>query len=461
MTEHTVDVREDESAPAGLTAGESATHEARLFPHRPGRRRMAVVSADVLRDEPPGASGAREPDEWARPLRPWDGYFGAVWAVTVVLVLGAAEPSWPPRVAAAALVGLTLPWYLWAGRPALLGDTAAGAPGRRYVLGAVLLFLPAAVLVGETQLVTFALAPQCFTLLRLGAALRVLGVLGAVPYAGWVLVWRPPASEAGFRLLLAAATFAFAAFLGRWTIRIIGQSRERAALIAGLEAGREEIARLSAAHGALAERERMSREIHDTLAQGFTSLLMLSQAVESELDHDPPRARRHVALMTRTARENLAEARALIAGGSPADLAGGSLAEALGRLAERHSGETGAPARLTMTGTARPLPTAHEVVALRACQEALTNTRKHAGDAVPVTVLLEYAPDALTLSVRDGGRGFDHRSPHEGYGLAGLRARAEEAGGRAAVHSTPGSGTTVTVRLPLNPLSGEPSRSPR
>ncbi|MGC4930061.1 sensor histidine kinase [Streptomyces sp. DT117] len=307
-------------------------------------------------------------------------------------MLGAAEPSWPPRVAAAALVGLTLPWYLWAGRPALLGDTAAGAPGRRYVLGAVLLFLPAAVLVGETQLVTFALAPQCFTLLRLGAALRVLGVLGAVPYAGWVLVWRPPASEAGFRLLLAAATFAFAAFLGRWTIRIIGQSRERAALIAGLEAGREEIARLSAAHGALAERERMSREIHDTLAQGFTSLLMLSQAVESELDHDPPRARRHVALMTRTARENLAEARALVAGGSPADLAGGSLAEALGRLAERHSGETGAPARLTVTGTARPLPTAHEVVALRACQEALANTRKHAGDAVPVTVLLEYAP---------------------------------------------------------------------
>ncbi|MGC4930062.1 ATP-binding protein [Streptomyces sp. DT117] len=65
------------------------------------------------------------------------------------------------------------------------------------------------------------------------------------------------------------------------------------------------------------------------------------------------------------------------------------------------------------------------------------------------------------MSVRDGGRGFDPRSPHEGYGLAGLRARAEEAGGRAAVHSAPGSGTTVTVRLPLNPLSGEPSRSPR
>jgi len=331
-------------------------------------------------------------------------------------------------VVAAALVGLTLPWYLWAGRPALRDDTAAGVPGRRYVLGAVLLFLPAAVLVGETQLVTFALAPQCLTLLRPGTALRVRGALGAVPYVGWVLVWRPMAGEAGFLLLLASATFAFAAFLGRWTIQIIDQSRERATLIAELEAGRVEIARLSAAHGALAERERMSREIHDTLAQGFTCLLMLAQAVESELDHDPPRARRHVALMARTARENLAEARSLIADGSPADLAGASLTDALRRLTGRHTAQTGAPARLTVTGTARPLPTAHEVVALRACQEALANTRKHAGDAVPVAVLLEYAPDALPLSVRDEGHGFDTGSPHEGYGLAGLRARAEEAG---------------------------------
>ncbi|MFD3890205.1 sensor histidine kinase [Streptomyces microflavus] len=431
MTEHVVDVREDESAPAGLTVGASVARE--------GRR----------------------PDAWARPLRPWDGYFAVVWAVTVVLVLGAAEPSWRLRVVAAALVGLTLPWYLWAGRPALLDDTAAGTPGRRYVHGAVLLFLPAAVLVGETQLVTFALAPQCFTLLRLGTALRVLGVLGAVPYAGWVLVWRPPAGEAGFRLLLAVATFAFAAFLGRWTIRIIDQSRERAALIAELEAGREEIARLSAAHGALAERERMSREIHDTLAQGFTSLLMLAQAVESELDHDPPRARRHVALMARTARENLAEARSLVADGSPADLAGVSLADALRRLTGRHTAQTGAPVRLRVSGTARPLPTAHEVVALRACQEALANTRKHAGNAVTVAVLLDYAPDALTLSVRDEGQGFDPGAPHEGYGLAGLQARAEEAGGVASVRSAPGSGTSVTVRLPLNPLSGEPPRSPR
>ncbi|MFE3371576.1 sensor histidine kinase [Streptomyces sp. NPDC059173] len=415
------------------------------------------MSADVSLEEPArrltGADGARDSDVWVRSLRPWDGYFAVVWAVTLAVVLGAAQPSWPLRAVAASIVALNLPWYVLVGRPAVLDDTGGQGPARRYVVGAMLLFLPTAVLVNETQLVTFALAPQCFMLLRLRGALWVLGIMGAVPFAGWTLLWRPSLGEGVFRLLLAVATFAFSAFLGQWTMRIIAQSRDRATLIAELEAGREEIARLSAAHGALAERERMSREIHDTLAQGFTSLLMLSQAVESELEHDLPQARRHVALMTRTARENLAEARALVAGGSPADLAGNSLPDALNRLTDRHTAQTGAPARSTVTGGVRPLPTAYEVVVLRACQEALANTRKHAGVSVPVTVLLTYSSDALTLSVRDQGRGFDPRAPREGYGLDGVRARTEEAGGRATVSSAPGAGTSVTVSLPLPPAA--------
>ncbi|MDT0491934.1 sensor histidine kinase [Streptomyces griseus] len=419
------------------------------------------MSADVPLEEPArrltGADGARDSDVWVRSLRPWDGYFAVVWVVTLAVVLEAAQPSWPVRATAAAIVALNLPWYVLVGRPAVLDDTKAEGPARCYVVGAMLLFLPTAMLVGETQLVTFALAPQCFMLLRLRDALWVLGIMGAVPFAGWALLWRPTVGEAGFRFLLAVATFAFSAFLGQWTMRIIAQSRDRAALIAELEAGREEIARLSTAHGALAERERMSREIHDTLAQGFTSLLMLSQAVESELDHDLPQARRHVALMTRTARENLAEARALVADGSPADLAGTSLPDALCRLADRHTAQTGAPAPLTVTGVVRPLPTAYEVVALRSCQEALANTRKHAGPSVPVSVVLEYAPDALTLSVRDEGCGFDPRARREGYGLDGVRARAEEAGGGAAVRSAPGAGTSVTVTLPLPLPSAAPA----
>jgi len=216
------------------------------------------------------------------------------------------------------------------------------------------------------------------------------------------------------------------------------------------------VSRLSSAHGALAERERMAREIHDTLAQGFTSLLMLIQAVEAELHDDPAQARRHLALMDETARQNLAEARALVAGGTPADLADASLPDALRRLAARHD------AALAVTGPVRALPAAPEVVALRSCQEALANARKHAGSSATVSLTLAYADETLTVSVRDDGCGFEPDAVSGGYGLAGLRTRAAEAGGTALVRSAPGGGTTVTVRLPVSPASpASPLRSPR
>jgi signal transduction histidine kinase len=95
-------------------------------------------------------------------------------------------------------------------------------------------------------------------------------------------------------------------------------------------------------------------------------------------------------------------------------------------------------------------------VVLRSCQEALTNARKHAGSSAAVSIALAYADEALTVSVRDDGHGFDPAAPVGGYGLAGLRARAAEVGGTAQVRSTPGDGTTVTVRLPVPPERSTP-----
>lgn len=104
-----------------------------------------------------------------------------------------------------------------------------------------------------------------------------------------------------------------------------------------------------------------------------------------------------------------------------------------------------------MTGPVRPLPAGPEVVALRSCQEALTNCRKHAGSSTTVGIDLAYTEDSLTLFVRDDGCGFDPGAVRDGYGLAGLRARAAEVGGTVRVRSAPGGGTTVTVRLPVPP----------
>lgn len=421
------------------------------------------MSADLPLEEPrrrlnaSAAAGARAPHVWERSFLPWDCYFAVVWVATVLFAMASEGTSLTVRITAAALFGLLVPWYLLAGRPLMVAYEENCGPSVRYVVGLVVLFLPPAILVGETRLATFALVPQCFMLLRMRQALITIAVINIVPVAGWALVWRPDAHDLYYNSVFAVVTLAFSAVIGSWVIQIIAQSEERATLVAELEASREEVAQLSVERGALAERERFSREIHDTLAQGFTSLLMLTQVVEAEVEADPAKARGHLALMARTARENLAEARALVAGGAPADLDGSSLPDAVRRLAARHAEQTGVPAEVAVTGTVRGLPAALEVVVLRSCQEALANARRHAGPDAAVTLGLGYSPDALLLSVRDTGRGFDPDSPGSspasggrGFGLRGLRARAAEMGGTACVESTPGKGTAVTVRLPLD-----------
>lgn len=408
------------------------------------------MSADVPLEGPAyGMTGpvvAREAHAWDRTIRLWDGYFAVAWAATLAFVLGAAQPGWPVRAAAAARLVPLVPWYGVVGRPLLQEDPPDQRRALRYLAGAIALFLPSAVLVGETRLMAFALIPQCFMTLRMRWSLLTVTVINLAPVAGWALLWRPAPEDLFANGLFSVVTLVFSVVIGSWIIRIIEQSAERAELIAELEANRHEISRLSAAHGALTERERMAREIHDTLAQGFTSLLMLIQAVEAELDEDLPQARRHLALMDETARQNLAEARALVAGAAPADLDGSSLPDALRRLAARQG------ATLEVTGPVRPLPAGPEVVALRSCQEALANARKHAGSSAAVGIALQYADDTLTVSVSDDGHGFDPGTPCEGYGLAGLRARAGEVGGTARIRSTPGDGTTVTVSLPVTPV---------
>ncbi|MFE0177901.1 sensor histidine kinase [Streptomyces sp. NPDC059002] len=412
------------------------------FPvEEPARRVSGTVG---LRAPDVETAGPEDSDLWNRTFRLWDTYFGVVWLATLIFVLGTAHPGWPVRIATATLLLFLVPWYIVVGRPILMSEGDDERRSLGYITGTILLFLPPGVLIGETRLMTFALIPQCFIALRTRPALIAIAVINVVPVAGWAVLWRPSAQDVFYNSVFGTVTLVFSVAVGVWTLRVIEQSSERAGLIAQLKASREEVARLSAERGALAERERMSREIHDTLAQGFTSVLMLVQAVDAELERDAPAARRHLELMEDTARQNLAEARALVAGRAPADLDGGDpLPDALRRLAARHD------ARVTVSGAVRALPPALEVVAMRSCQEALANVRKHAGPGAAAAVTLTYADGSLTLAVRDTGRGFDPGAPHQGYGLRGLRARVAEVSGTAEVASRPGDGTTVTVLLPL------------
>jgi signal transduction histidine kinase len=219
----------------------------------------------------------------------------------------------------------------------------------------------------------------------------------------------------------------------------------------------EEARRAGRQAGVLRERQRMAHEIHDTLAQGFTSIVMNLQAAEGILPPDLGRAARHHLDQARlTAREGLTEARRLVWALRPEPLERASLPEALGRLAERWSEESGIAADVTVTGTPRSLSPEIEATLFRTAQEALTNVRKHAR-ASRVALTLSYMGDTVALDARDDGVGFDplrtttgaRDRASGGFGLKGMRERVEQAGGALSVESAPGEGSTLAVELPM------------
>ena len=245
---------------------------------------------------------------------------------------------------------------------------------------------------------------------------------------------------------------AFSIAMGIWISRVLEQSRQRAMLIRELENTRAELAELHHAQGMAAERERLAREVHDTLAQGYTSIVVLAQTAAAGLPPGAEGVAERLDLIEEVARENLAEARAMVAAFSPLALDSATLVEALERLVERFGRETGLATRLDTSalGGGAELSRSEEVVLLRGAQEALANVRRHASaTAVVLRISRVGAGESAQVSVHveDDGVGFDPDDA-PGVGLAGLRNRAEEVGGTVDVVSAPGQGTRVTVRVP-------------
>jgi len=386
-----------------------------------------------------GLSSAAGRDAWAGTWVGWDAAFGVALAAAAIVTAGADLPAGPRATALAALLGLGA-WYASFGGRAL--RTERTGPAWVYLAGMIPLFLLAYAQLGAVGLLLFVLYPQAWALFKGTRPALVANVLLAAG-VGLVTLLRWEYSPVSV-LAQVGTSLGFSVAMGLWVTGIVRQSVSRKAVIAELEVTRAELAGVSREAGVLAERERLAREIHDTLAQGFTSVVMLLELAGSELDTDPAAARRRLATARDTARQNLAEARALVAALSPADLQEASLPQAIDRLVDRFGSETGLPVELTVSGTARALPANSEVVLLRSAQEALTNVRKHAG-ADRVAVMLYFGAEGTTLTVADDGTGFDPAAARAGYGLAGMRRRVEETGGTLTVRSGPG-GTAVEVR---------------
>jgi signal transduction histidine kinase len=401
------------------------------------------------------AGPGRHQDAWDRGAWVWDAGFYALLALATVVGGLAEQRPLRDRLLTVGLAVLMAAWHAGFSRRFRLDRGPQWAP-LAYVAGVYLLWLALV----STHLAFFfmlwILYPWTFRLLPLRVGVVAALVLTALA------TWRElaiPGLAAGERV--ANASYAVVAalagiLLAIWINRIISQSAERKELIDELTATRRELAVAERQAGMLEERQRLAREIHDTLAQGFTSIVLLLQAAEAAWASGSADARHHLEQARRTASENLAEARQLVWALQPEPLGDASLGEALARLTDRLASEQQVEAATRITGTPRPLPTPTEVALLRITQEALTNVRRHAR-AGRVTVTLSYMDDVAVLDVQDDGVGFDPRAtgraarPEEGgFGLAAIRQRVDRLGGSLVVESAPGVGTTLVVELPVD-----------
>lgn len=204
--------------------------------------------------------------------------------------------------------------------------------------------------------------------------------------------------------------------------------------------------------GALEERNRLAREIHDTLAQGLAGIAMYLETAEALLEGsaDPERISSSVARALDLTRRSLEDARRSVLDLRAAPLEGKSLEEALRDLLRSWKGERKIATRLEAHGAERPLPVRIEVGLYRIAQEALTNVARHA-EARRVTLRLSVTPELIRLVVEDDGRGFeaDTAGP-ERHGLVGMSERARLLGGSLSVASSPGQGTRIEAAIPLD-----------
>ena len=246
-------------------------------------------------------------------------------------------------------------------------------------------------------------------------------------------------------LMTVGFSLGFSIAMGLWISSISVLSDQRRGLIDELRAAQRQMAILNRDAGITSERERLAREIHDTIAQDLTSLVLLSQRATRELaSGERTGAAEALQLLEESARSALAETRALVAASSPPPLAEGGIAPALERLGSRFERETSIS--VTVRADSRALHRDVEVVLLRCAQESLANVRKHSG-AARVELNLASHGDEVRLSVADNGRGFDPHTVSTGYGLSGMRDRLDLVSGSLDITSGE-HGTTVCVTLP-------------
>jgi len=381
--------------------------------------------------------------------RGWDAIVSIVSAVIAIALVFLFPPASAARTAIAlAAIGLFVLGYAVIGRDAIEPPRAAW----RYPAFLSVAAVAAGIGAGAAPFMAM-LQTLAYPLVWVIGDSRRRGIGGSAVIAASVFVGASFGYGANLDSLLAGGTTAvfslsFAIAIGLWIARIAEYGEERERLLAELTAAQSEVEALSRERGASTERERLARDIHDTLAQTLAGLVIFAErAGRQSREGQTDAAASTIATVEQVARDALAESRALVARtaavpGEPAFDA------AVERLVGRFRDHGTAEIALETGGVSGELDREAQVVLLRCLQEALSNVTKHAAAAsVTVSVAVD-ADGAALLRVDDDGRGFEPSEPGTGFGLEGMRERVALAGGALDVSSAPGEGATLTVRLP-------------
>jgi signal transduction histidine kinase len=376
-------------------------------------------------------------------LRWW---YVSAWAAAIVLsVLGFLQgyPVWRPVGGLVASLVLALAWML-AGRRA----TQDRRGGIAVVAAVIILSGTATGFTSSMATMQCIAFPIVWIVLDRRRDAIVANVLLALTVGAGLYIsnGRTP-TALGAAIAIECLSLVFSIGLGLWITNISERSHERQRLIEQLEAAQAELSALSRDAGAAGERERLAREIHDTIAQDLTGLVLTAQRGRRELAAgNVAAAEKQLAILEENARNALTETRALVASGAAVGVDGVGLAAALRRLAERFERETGILVSVSAVDSAA-LGRDAEVVLLRCAQEALANVRKHS-NAGTAALTLRAHDGTIDLRISDDGGGFDPARGSSGFGIAGLRERLALVRGTLDVVARPGGGTTLVATLP-------------
>jgi signal transduction histidine kinase len=399
----------------------------------------------------------------------WGGY--VLLGVATALAVGAGgvgDPAWRlTTVALAVGAGLWI-YLLYTRRPLPNSDHRI----RLAVFFVGLLALASMLMLRHSLFFIFMIAgffyattlrPLRFAVAGIGAtSVLVNTLIGGLP--------KTPAAWTFYLSIIAVQTVVISAgtVIGE---KATEQSEGRRVALAELEAALQENAGLHAQlltqareTGVLLERQRMAREIHDTIAQGLIGIITQLEAADHGRDRPTDRGR-HLKNAKRLARESLTEARRSVEASMPASLQAGTLPEALRGIADGWSEVNSIPVDVTVSGDVVALHPEIEVALLRTAQEALANVAKHAR-ATKVALTLTFLDDIVMIDIRDDGVGLavDDAEPApgsgRGFGIGGMRRRVARVAGSLAIESQPGGGTAVSARVPAVAAGSSPVVAP-